>query len=107
MKTKELLKKHSPTVAVVLLTSLILTSPAFAATDPWQNFLNLLTNWIVGNLGKMLALIAVITGSVISLATHRFQPLVWSIIIGVVLGGAVGLAKLFFSAGGSAFGTSW
>jgi len=107
MEVKKLPQEYLPAVAVGLVACLFLVSPAFAATDPWQNFLDLLTNWIVGNLGKMLALISVIVGAVISLATHRFQPLVWSIIIGVVIGGAVGLAKLFFSAGGTAFGTSW
>jgi type IV secretory pathway VirB2 component (pilin) len=113
MKEKKLLKKLKPDSSTALgltlglLLGLAITQPALAATDPWSTFLNLVTNWVVGNLGKFLALISILVGAVISLATHRFQPLVWSIIIGVVIGGSVGLAKLFFEAGGSAFGTSW
>jgi type IV secretory pathway VirB2 component (pilin) len=95
-------------VVAALVIAVCAVSPAFAATtDPWSNFFTLMKDWITGNLGKFLALLSVSVGAGITLVTHRFQPLAWSVIIAVVLGGAVGLAKLFFSAGGDAFGTSW
>jgi type IV secretory pathway VirB2 component (pilin) len=94
-------------VVAALVIAVCAVSPAFAATDPWSNFFTLIKDWITGNLGKFLALLSVTIGAGWTLITHRFQPLAWSVIIAVVLGGAVGLAKLFFSAGGDAFGTSW
>ncbi len=102
------MKLSKTEVAVLSLAiAVCLVSPAFAATDPWSNFFTLIKDWITGNLGKFMALLSVSIGGGIALVTHRFQPLAWSIIVAVVLGGAVGLAKLFFTAGGDAFGTSW
>jgi len=34
-------------------------------------------------------------------------PLVYGVILSVVVGGAVGLARMFFEAGSAAFGTNW
>lgn len=94
-----------------LMLGLLVAVPAFAAdsdaADPWSNFTTTLINWATGNLGKLLALITVIVGSVMALASHSVKPLAYSVILAVFIGGIVGIAKLFFNAGGTAFGTSW
>lgn len=82
--------------------------PALAqATDPWQNFLDILINWIVGNLGKFIALVIMFVASLIAAFTHSARPLAWGIILAIVIGGLVGITGLFFSAGQQGFGTSF
>jgi len=97
------------TLSVVLLVLLIGAGDTVFAqtTDPWANLSNLLITWITGNLGKFISLVGIVISIVVALVMHSFKPLLYGIIISVVIGGAVGLARIFFEAGSAAFGTNW
>jgi type IV secretory pathway VirB2 component (pilin) len=97
------------TLSVVFLALLIAGGDAVFAqtTDPWANLSDLLITWITGNLGKFITLVGIIISITVALIMHSFKPLVYGIIMSVVIGGAVGIARMFFEAGSAAFGTSW
>lgn len=98
-----------PSYAVAAAGLVLVMAGAATAqtTDPWQNFTKTVINWVTGNLGKLIALITVIIGTIMSIMQHNFKPLAISILIAVVVGGLVGITKMFFEAGGTGFGTTW
>ena len=77
------------------------------ASDPWSSITTTIITWITGSLGKLIALVGIIISVIASLITHSFKPLVYGVILSVVVGGMVGIAKTFFEAGSTAFGTNW
>lgn len=97
------------TLSVVLLAFLIGAGDATFAqtTDPWANLSDLLIAWITGNLGKFIALVGILISVIAAIVMHSFKPLAYGVIFSVVIGGLVGLARMFFEAGSTAFGTNW
>ena len=97
------------TLSVVLLAFLIGAGDATFAqtTDPWANLSDLLIAWISGNLGKFIALVGIVISIIVALFMHSFKPLVYGVIMSVAVGGAVGIARMFFEAGAAAFGNNW
>jgi len=80
--------------------------PAYAQ-DPWENFANLLIEWITGNLGKTLSLLGMLIAVFILLVTHSWRIFLYAVVISVLIGGLVGITRMFFEAGSGAFGTGW
>ena len=76
-------------------------------TDPWQSFASLLIGWITGNLGKTLAILTMLISIIIAGFTHSLRVLLYGVVLAVIIGGLVGIARLFFEAGSSAFGKNW
>jgi len=108
---KEVPEMRTRTLFVAALLTLLVAGFVESAlaqnTDPWQNFLDILINWIIGNLGKFIALIIMFVASLIAAFTHSARPLAWGIILAIVIGGLVGITNLFFSAGQQGFGTNF
>jgi len=101
-------QKFSGYLALALALMLGTFDGAFAqTTDPWQNFSNLMINWINGNLGKTLTLLGMLISTIILIATHSWRIFLYGIILSVIIGGLVGIARTFHDAGASAFGTNW
>ena len=96
-------------LSVVFLALLIGAGDTVFAqtTDPWANLSDLLITWITGNLGKFITLVGIIISVLAAIAMHSFRPLAYGVILSVVVGGLVGLARTFFEAGSAAFGTNW
>ena len=93
---------------VVFALTLGLFDNAFAqTTDPWGNFATLLIQWITGNLGKTLTLLGMLISVLMLLVTHSWRVFLYGIVISVIIGGLVGIAKTFFDAGSAAFGNNW
>ena len=97
------------TLSAVFLALLISAGDTVFAqtTDPWANLSDLLITWITGNLGKFITLVGIIISTIAAIVTHSFKPLAYGVIFSVVIGGLVGLARIFFEAGSAAFGTNW
>lgn len=92
----------------VMALSVFLSLPVFAqTTDPWGSFLTLITDWIVGNLGKFIALVGMFISVIIFLFTHNTRILAYGIVGSVLIGGLVGFTRMFFNAGGAALGNNW
>lgn len=112
---KSWIKIQTSEKAQITLGSLFLmyflAGPVFAqtgtATDSFGQLLNLLTNWITGNLGKFIALLGSVISVVVFLFIHRWQILAYGIGGSLLLGGIVGITKFFFEKGSSTFGNSW
>ena len=72
-------------------------------SDSFGDLLSQFTEWMRGNLGKLLALIGFIGTFVIYLMTHKGSVLFIGVIISLIAGGLVGIVATFFSAGEKAF----
>ena len=72
-------------------------------SDSFGDLLSQFTEWMRGNLGKLLALIGFIGTFVIYLMTHKGSVLFIGVIISRIAGGLVGIVATFFSAGEKAF----
>lgn len=72
-------------------------------TDSFGVFANELGGWLTGNLGYIIAIVALIGSVVLYAFTHKGAVIIIGIIIAFLAGGSVGIAKFFFSQGGTAF----
>lgn len=102
-------QKVSSYFALALALTLGAFDGAFAqtTTDPWQNFSDLIIQWVNGNLGKTITLLGMLISVLILIITHSWRVLLYGIIISVIIGGIVGIARTFHEAGAQAFGTNW
>lgn len=111
-------KKNVAKLLLAGVATLGLTTAAFAAggtpggaggksfgdtSDSFGDLLKQFTDWMRGNLGKLLALIGFIGTFVIYLMTHKGSVLFIGVIISLIAGGLVGIVATFFSAGEKAF----
>jgi len=94
-------------IIVFALTLGLFDNAIAQTTDPWQNFADLLIQWINGNLGKTLTLIGMLISLLVLLVTHSWRIFLYGIILSVIIGGLVGIARTFHEAGATAFGTNW
>jgi len=112
---KETVKKEKKQLSFVqkaaIIGAVMGTSFAFAdATTTGDNafgtLFGIFTNWLQGNLGKILALLGFFGTVVVYMMTHKASVLVIGIIISVLIGGAVGISDIFFNAGLNSFTSS-
>ena len=109
-------KKNVAKLLLAGVATLGLTTAAFASgtpgaaaktfgdqSDSFGDLLSQFTEWMRGNLGKLLALIGFIGTFVIYLMTHKGSVLFIGVIISLIAGGLVGIVATFFSAGEKAF----
>jgi len=59
--------------------------------------------WLTGNLGKLLALLGFVGTVIVYMMTHKGSILIIGIIISLIVGGAPGIADIFFRAGQGSF----
>lgn len=74
-----------------------------SGTDSFGVFANQLGGWLTGNLGYIIAIVSLIGSVVLYAFTHKGAVIIIGIIISFLAGGSVGIAKFFFSQGGTAF----
>ena len=90
---------------LVAVAALTVASSAFAAdTDgSFTDLLKVFTDWLQGDLGRLLALLGMAGTFVAFLMTHRFSVLFIGIIISLVAGGLVSISKTMFLLGTTSF----
>lgn len=76
---------------------------ATTGSDSFGVFATELAGWLTGNLGYIIAIVALIGSVVLYAFTHKGAVIIIGIIIAFLAGGSVGIAKFFFSQGGSSF----
>jgi hypothetical protein len=87
------------------------TSAIAAGTPPdwvdgsnsFGDLLTVFTEWMQGNLGKLLALLGFIGTFIIYLMTHKGSVLFVGVVISLIAGGLVGIVITFFNLGNSSF----
>jgi len=93
---------------LMLLTMLILPSVAMATAVTSGNaafgsFANEITSWLTGNLGYTIAIFSFFGSLLIYAFTHKGGVIIIGIIIAILVGGGVGITKLFFKQGSTTF----
>lgn len=96
-------KKSLKIGAMLAMASLSLTG-AFATNDSFGDLLGIFTDWLSGNLGKLLALLGFAGTFIVYMMTHKGTVLMVGVIISVIAGGIAGISDTFFSVGQSSFG---
>lgn len=84
--------------------ALIGTNAMAAAND--QSFADLFgvfSDWLEGNLGKLLALIGFAGTVIVYMMTHKGSVLFIGIVITLIVGGMVGISQTFFNVGKDSF----
>lgn len=66
-------------------------------------FVGQLSSWLTGNLGFIIAIVALIGSVILYAFTHKGAVIIIGIIIAFLAGGSVGIAKFFFGQGSAAF----
>lgn len=74
-----------------------------ATDDSFGVFATELSSWLTGNLGYIIAIVALIGSVILYAFTHKGAVIIIGIIIAFLAGGSVGIAKFFFSEGGASF----
>ena len=92
-------------VAAAAAVMAVGSSSAFAAGDSFGDLFNTFSDWLTGNLGKLLALLGFAGTFIIYMMTHKGSVLFIGIVISLIAGGMVGISETFFNAGSSAFTT--
>ena len=90
-------------VAVALMAAASVN--AFAGGDSFGDLFTTFSDWLTGNLGKLLALLGFAGTFIIYMMTHKGSVLFIGIVISLIAGGMVGISETFFNAGSSAFTT--
>jgi hypothetical protein len=88
---------------IVAAGALALASSSFAGGDSFGDLLGTFTEWLTGNLGKLLALLGFAGTFLVYMMTHKGSVLFIGIVISLVAGGMVGISETFFNAGSSSF----
>ena len=82
------------------------STSAFAGSgDSFGDLFTTFSDWLTGNLGKLLALLGFAGTFIIYMMTHKGSVLFIGIVISLIAGGMVGISETFFNAGSSAFTT--
>ena len=102
-------KQGSFLTKVLVVGAVVGTGIAFAddssttGDNAFGKLFGIFTTWLQGNLGKILALLGFFGTVVVYMMTHKASVLVIGIIISVLVGGATGIAGIFFNAGLNSF----
>lgn len=86
--------------------ALAASGPAAATSDSFGIFAQQLIAWFTGNLGYVIAILALMGSLIIYAFTHKGSVVVIGIIIAFLVGGGVGIARFFFVSGSDAFGNT-
>lgn len=88
---------------VIAAAAVTMASSAFASGDSFGDLLVTFTDWLTGNLGKLLALLGFAGTFLVYMMTHKGSVLFIGIVISLIAGGMVGISETFFNAGSGAF----
>ena len=93
-------------VALAGAAMIAMSSSAFASSgDSFGDLLGTFTDWLTGNLGKLLALLGFAGTFIVYMMTHKGSVLFIGIVISLIAGGMVGISETFFNAGAASFTT--
>jgi len=92
-------------LTLLALVALVPTM-AFAGGNSFDVFAGQLIGWLTGNLGFIVAIVALMGSLMIYAFTHKASVIIIGIIIAFLVGGGVGIAKFFFETGAEAFDSS-
>ena len=88
---------------IAIDTSLFIYSYDFSSPTVSFPALTVFQEYILGNLGKTIAVIGFIGTFLVYSMTHKGAVLVFGIIVSLIAGGMVGISSIFFSAGQASF----
>ena len=91
-------------LTLLLLAALLMPTMALAGDDSFGVFVTELTGWLTGNLGFIVAIVALMGSLVIYAFTHKASVIIIGIVIAFLVGGGAGIARFFFEAGTTSFG---
>lgn len=80
------------------------TGTGTGTTDSFGIFATQLIGWFTGNLGYVIAILALMGSLIIYAFTHKGSVVIIGIIIAFLVGGGVGIARFFFVSGSDSFG---
>lgn len=84
--------------------ALIGTNAMAAANDQsFEDLFNVFSDWLEGNLGKLLALIGFAGTVIVYMMTHKGSVLFIGVVITIIVGGMVGISQTFFNVGADTF----
>ena len=84
--------------------ALIGTNAMAAANDQsFEDLFNVFSDWLEGNLGKLLALIGFAGTVIVYMMTHKGSVLFIGVVITIIVGGMVGISQTFFNVGANSF----
>lgn len=108
MEKQNVAKEFALNKKMVIAAALAASTVGAFADDGGDSFGDLFTtfsDWLTGNLGKLLALLGFAGTFIIYMMTHKGSVLFIGIVISLIAGGMVGISETFFNAGSSAFTT--
>ena len=90
----------------LLALAALMPTMAFATggDDSFGVFVEQLVGWLTGNLGLIVAIVALMGSLIIYAFTHKASVIVIGIVIAFLVGGGAGIARFFFESGTTAFG---
>jgi len=92
---------------LVILGIMLLSQYAFASTDTaFASFQDTITQWFTGSLGYIIAIFSFVGAVILYAFTHKHSVLFIGFLIAFFAGAGVGIAKLSFDTGSSAFSSS-
>lgn len=97
------LKKLAAIAAIGAATGAFASGNATTANDSFGDLLNLMIQWMQGNLGKVIALFGFIGTFILYAMTHRGSVLFIGVLISIIAGGLVGIVLTFFNIGQNSF----
>lgn len=92
--------------SLLMLPSLALAAAGAGTTDSFGIFATQLIGWFTGNLGYVIAILALMGSLIIYAFTHKGSVVIIGIIIAFLVGGGVGIARFFFTSGATSFGNT-
>lgn len=91
-------------VVMAALGSITMASATTTVDDgSFEDLRAVLTSWLQGSLGKILALLGFVGTFLVYLMTHKGSVLFVGILISLIAGGLVGISEVFFNIGTSTF----
>ncbi len=96
-------------IAVMFLPQLVFAGTGAGTgttTDGFGIFAGQLIGWFTGNLGYVIAILALMGSLIIYAFTHKGSVVIIGIIIAFLVGGGVGIARFFFVSGSNSFGNN-
>ena len=76
---------------------------ATGTNDSFGDLFDVFSEWLTGNLGKLLALIGFAGTVIVYMMTHKGSVLFIGIVITLIVGGMVGISQTFFNVGINSF----
>ncbi len=100
--------KKGTKLLLVLLGVMLLSQGAFAVdpTTAFTSFQDTITQWLTGSLGYIIAIFSFVGAVILYAFTHKHSILFIGFLIAFFAGAGVGIAKLSFDTGSSAFSST-